>query len=496
MKKYKEIIELADRRAIFYPTAEIHSQLSGFWDFGPLGASLRRKIKELWRKEIVRRTGSMEIEGCVILPKQNFEASGHLKSFVDPLVQCGKCHKIFRADKIIEAETGKEVPESSGAEEFDGIIKKSKIKCPACGGDLGSVKKFNMMLGLSVGPVTGDYNAYLRPETCQNIFTSFQKIYKSWRVSLPFGISQVGRAFRNEISPRQSLVRLRELTQLETEVFFNPKKIDRAEDWKKYKDYGLRLKPLKKKSTSSVTCGEAVEKGMVSGRLIAYYLAVAQQFFEKCGIPKEKMRFRELGDKAKAFYSRETWDFEVETDVGWLELAANNYRTDYDLSSHQRVSGVDTTVVEEDEKFHPHVWEISMGLDRIFYTVLESSLGTRDGKPIFSFPYYLNPLQVVVLPLVKKDGLDDKAKEINDGIKKRFDTKYDEKSSVGKRYVIYDQLGVPLAVTVDHQTMKDDTVTLRDRDTKKQVRVGVSELGDAISYFFRGDKIEKLGKPV
>ncbi|MBN2042173.1 MAG: glycine--tRNA ligase [Candidatus Aenigmarchaeota archaeon] len=493
MNKYKEITEFADRRALFFPTAEIHSALSGFWDFGPMGAALRRKITELWRKEIVKKVDSVEIEGCVILPKQNFEASGHLKNFVDPLVQCKKCHKIFRADKLIETETGKEVPEAAGTKEFDGIIKKNNIKCPACGKELANVKKFNMMIGLSVGPVSKEYNAFLRPETCQNIFTSFQKIYKSSRVSLPLGISQIGKAFRNEISPRQTLVRLRELTQLETEIFFNPKKINEVEEWDRYKNHMLRLKLLKEKDTKSFSCEEAVKKKLVSGKLVAYYLAITQQFFEKCGFSPENFRFRELEDKAKAFYSKETWDFEVKSEVGWLELVANNYRTDYDLSSHQKVSGVDLSVVEDDEKFIPHVWEISMGLDRIFLYVLENSLATRDNKPIFKFPYYLNPLHVVVLPLVRKDGLDKKSREISELLKERFDVKYDEKSSIGKRYVIYDQFGVPLAVTVDYDTMKEDTVTLRDRDTQKQVRIKINKLPEAIEKFFSGEKIEKLG---
>ncbi len=495
MDKYKEIVEFADRRALFFQTAEIHSALSGFWDFGPIGTSLRRKITDLWRKEIVKKIDSVEIEGCVILPKQNFEASGHLKNFVDPLVQCKKCHKIFRADKLIETETSNEVPEAAEAKEFDKMITSNKIKCPSCSGELGNVKKFNMMIGLSVGPVSKEYNAFLRPETCQNIFTCFQKIYKSSRVSLPLGISQTGKAFRNEISPRQTLVRLRELTQMETEVFFNPKKINNVDEWDEYKNYKLRLKLLKEKDTKSFSCDEAVKKKLVSGKLIAYYLAITQKFFEKCGFDPKNFRFRELEDKAKAFYSKETWDFEVNSEVGWLELVANNYRTDYDLSSHQKVSGVDLSVVEDDEKFIPHVWEISMGLDRIFFYVLENSFATRDNKPIFKFPYYLNPLHVVVLPLVRKDGLNKKARDIAETLKENFDIKYDEKSSIGKRYVIYDQLGVPLAVTIDYDTMEDDTVTLRDRDTQKQVRIGIDDIPGAVKKFFDGEKIENLGKP-
>jgi len=258
MDKFLRIQELADQRGLFFPSAEIHSPPSGFWDFGHLGAIVRRKIIDLWRKEIVRKTDSLEIEGCLILPKRNFEASGHLKSFVDPLVQCKKCHKIFRADKIIEEKTKKTIPEALDISEFNKMIDKHKIKCPECKGNLSSVKKFNMMIGLSIGPLSKEYNAYLRPETCQNIFTAFQKIYKTSRVSLPLGISQVGRAFRNEISPRQGLIRTREFSQLETEVFFNPKKIDDLPEFDKYKNTKLRLKSIGKK-TEPLTLESAVK---------------------------------------------------------------------------------------------------------------------------------------------------------------------------------------------------------------------------------------------
>ena len=489
MDKFARIQQLADQRGLFFPSAEIHSPPSGFWDFGHLGTVMRRKIVDLWRGEVVRKTDSLEIEGCVILPKKNFEASGHLKSFVDPLVQCRKCHKIFRADKLIEEITKKPVPEALDTSEFNKLIEKHKIHCPDCKGKVSKVKKFNMMIGVSIGPLTDETNAYLRPETCQNIFTAFRKVYKTARVSLPLGISQVGRSFRNEISPRQGLVRTREFTQLETEVFFNPRKINDFPKFERYKNKNLRLKLLENEKTISISAERAVKDGIVSGKLIGYYLAVTQEFFEKCGFSPEDFRFRELEDEAKAFYSKETWDFEVKTSVGWLELVACNYRTDFDLLSHSKVSGSDLSVVEDEEKFIPHVFEISMGLDRIFYAILENSLSERDRKPVLKFPRELTPLDVVVLPLVRKDGVNDKAKEIYEMLKTRFETKYDEKQSIGKRYVIYDQLGVPLAVTVDYDSLKKDDVTLRDRDSMKQIRVKIKDLPEIISSFFSGKKI-------
>lgn len=489
MDKFLRIQELADQRGLFFPSAEIHSPPSGFWDFGHLSSNLRRKIIDLWRRELVRKTDSLEIEGCLILPKRNFEASGHLEGFVDPLIQCKKCHKIFRADKLIESKTKKSIPEALGVSEFDKLIKKYKIHCPECKGSLAKVKKFNMMIGTSIGPLSKELNAYLRPETCQNIFTAFQKIYKTSRVSLPLGISQVGRAFRNEISPRQGLIRTREFTQLETEVFFNPRKINDLPEFDKYKKRKLRLKLLGKEKTETLTLESALKKKKISGKLVGYYLAVTQEFFEKCGFLPKDIRFRELEDGAKAFYSKETWDFEVKTSVGWLELVACNYRTDFDLSSHSKVSKTDLSVVEDDEKFTPHVFELSMGLDRIFYAVLENSLSERGGKPVLKFPRELTPLDIVILPLVRKDGIDKKAREIYNLLKTRFETKYDEKQSIGKRYLIYDQLGIPLAITVDYDSLKRQDVTLRDRDSTKQIRVKIKNLESKINDFFRGKKI-------
>jgi len=488
MDKFARIQELADQRGLFFPTAEIHSALAGFMDFGHLGTILRRKIIDLWRREIVRRTDSLEIDGCLILPKKNFEASGHLKNFVDPLVQCSKCRKVFRADKLIEEATGKTIPEALETSEFNELIEKHAVKCPECKGKLEKVQKFNMMIGVSIGPLTAEKNAYLRPETCQNIFTDFQKIYKTARVSLPLGISQVGKSFRNEISPRQGLIRSREFTQLETEVFFNPKKIDDVPEFEKYKNLELRLK-LMGKETQSITLEKAVEKKTVSGRLIGYYLAITQQFFEKCGFDPKDMRFRELEENARAFYSKETWDFEVKTSVGWLELVACNYRTDYDMASHSKVSGTDLSVVENEEKFIPHVFELSMGLDRIFYSILENSLSERDGKPVLQFSRSLAPLDVVVLPLVRKDGLDVKAREVYGMLKIKYEVRYDEKQSIGKRYVIYDQLGVPLAITIDYESISKHDVTLRERDSMKQIRIKIKDLPQKIDEFFEGKNI-------
>ncbi len=488
-EEYDQVQSLANQRGFFFPAAEIHGSLAGFWDFGHTGSNIRRKIVDLWRKNIVRRLGSIEMDGCIILPKQVFEASGHLKSFADPVVVCTKCKKSYRADKILEDTLKTEIAEAMSAEKFDEMIKENNVVCPSCKGSFGKTDKFNMMMGLTAGVVAEGYNAYLRPETCQSIFASFMKLLKTSRVSLPLPISQVGKSFRNEISPRQSLLRSREFTQMETEVFFNPKKIDECPEYDGVKDYKLKMKLLKDDKVKDVTIQEAFEKKIVSGKSIAYYLAVCQQFFVNCGIPLEKMRFRELEDEAKAFYSKETWDFEVLTATGWLELVANNYRTDFDLKSHTEVSGTDLSVTEDEEKFIPHVWEISIGLDRTFYAVLECALNEREGKPLLSLPRYLAPYDAVILPLVRKDGVDKKAKEAFDLIKLDFDVKYDEKQSIGKRYLIYDALGVPLAITIDYDSLEKDDCTIRDRDNTKQKRIKIKELPKILDRMKKGEDI-------
>ncbi len=490
MNKYQEIQNLADKRGLFFPTAEIHKSLSGFWDFGYMATNLRRKIVELWRRELIRKTDSIEIEGSNIMPKQTFKASGHLKFFVDPLVQCKKCRRMFRADKLIEKHVKESVSETFSVKKFNSLIKTYKIKCPSCKGSLGNVKKFNMMIGTSIGPIEKEYNAYLRPETCQTMFTDFMKIYKTSRRGLPLGIAQLGRAYRNEISPRQMMIRLREITQLELEVFFNPYKINEVPNLKKYKNYKLRLQRIGKE-TESVTVDDAIKTKMFSGKLIVYYLVVLQQFFEKCGFEKKNIRFRQLKKEETAFYSKETWDFEILTSTGWVEVVANNYRGDYDLTSHSKFSGQDFNLIEDEKKFIPHVFEISMGLDRLMYCIMENSLSKRDKKPLLKLPRYIVPLDFVVLPLVKKDGIDKKAKEIYEMLKMSFDTTYDEKGSIGKRYVLYDQLGVPLAITVDYESLKKNDCTLRDRDTTKQKRFKIEDLPKVIKSFLNGEEIFK-----
>ena len=478
----EEIANLALRRTLFFPSAEIYAgSPSGFWEFGPVGNAIREKIVALWRKQLVEKEGMLEISGAEILPEAVFRASGHLLNFTDPIVQCKKCNSLHRADKLIEAYSKGIVPESLGTAELDGLIKKHAVKCPKCNGnDFAQVKKFNMMMKVDVG-ATGEAPCYLRPETCQSIFLDFSRIYKNARSELPLGIAQAGKSFRNEISPRNTLLRQREFGQMEIELFFNPEKINEVENFTDVEKYPLNLLLLGQKSVKKVSCKEAADKKIVSGKFISYYLARVQQFYEKIGIPLEKMRFRQLGNDERAFYAKETWDFEVETDLGWIELMACNYRADYDLKGHAKESRQDLQVNEGGKKFVPHVFELSAGIDRAFYVLLDLSFRKEKRGPeeriYLRLPAKVAPYLCAVFPLVKKDGLLEKAKEIFEELNSfGLDVFFDEKGSIGKRYARVDEIGVPFAVTVDYDSLKDNAVTLRERDSMKQKRIKIAEL--------------------
>jgi len=408
------------------------------------------------------------------MSKSVFEASGHLGNFADPIIKCTKCNSTFRADRTIAEIANIEIPESADLNEFDNAISENKIKCPKCKGDFGTTKKFNMMFKVGIGPQ--EEEAYLRPETCQSIFVDFPRLFKTMRGKLPLGIAQVGKSFRNEIAPRQSLLRLREFYQAEIEVFCNPGRLDEVEKFAEIENTIIRVQT--DAEPISMTCKEALESGTVPNKFVAYYLGILTEFYEKTGIDVSKSRFRKLGDKEKAFYAEVAFDFEVETTIGWLELVACNYRSDYDLSSHAKMSKEKFEVMDNDEKVLPHVFEISMGIDRSLYTILEHSLKNdkEHERMVLSLKPYLSPVHVGILSLVKKDGLKEKTDEIFLNIKRKFDAFLDHSGAIGRRYRRLDEIGAPFAITVDHQTLEDNTVTIRKRDSMEQSRVDISKI--------------------
>ena len=477
---YEDVMKLALERGFYFPSCEVYGDAhAGFWEYGPTGVSIKNKFLELWRRELVRRDRMLEIDGSQIMSKSVFEASGHLGNFADPIVKCKKCKSTFRADKLIADTSEIEIPESADLKEFDQIIREKAISCSKCDGELDNVKKFNMMFKVGIGPE--EEEAYLRPETCQSIFVDFPRLFKTMRGKLPIGIAQVGKSFRNEIAPRQSLLRLREFYQAEIEVFCNPTKLDDLEKFSEVENTILRIQL--EEEVEKITCKEAIESGIIPNKFVAYYLALLTEFYEKTGIDMDQSRFRKLGEKEKAFYAEIAFDFEVKTTIGWLELVACNYRSDYDLSSHANKSKEKFQVMDNDEKVLPHVFEISMGIDRSLYCILEHSY--RDDKEnervVLSIKPYLAPVHVGVLSLVKKDGLAEKTDEIYLQIKTKFDSFLDHSGAIGRRYRRLDEIGAPFAITIDHQTKEDNTVTIRSRDSMNQDRVKITELEAILS---------------
>ncbi|MEM4713973.1 MAG: glycine--tRNA ligase [Candidatus Nanoarchaeia archaeon] len=487
---YEKIIDLALRRSFFFPTAELYGSLSGFYDYGPYGVALKQNFINLWRKEIVQKSGALEIDGANILPESVFKASGHLEHFKDPVVECQKCKALFRADKLLEENLKKQIPENLSEEQFDELIKNIKLKCPKCKGSLGPVKKLNLMFVFQIGH-KDEEKAGLRPETCQNIFINFSRIYKTCRINLPIGIAQVGKAFRKEISPRQGLLRQREFWQAELEVFFNPKNKEFGK-YEDYKNYEIQLQPLNLNEPKKIKLKDALDKKLLPNKLIAYYLALLQNFYENLGL--KNFRFRELSSEEKAFYAIAAWDFEVKTEQGWLELVACNYRGDHDLKSHSLGSKEDLKVMDGNEKILPHVFELSMGIDRSIYVILEQSYEDekKEDRIVLHLKPFLAPVFVQVCPLVNKDGLPELAKKIFSSLNSCYYCIYDDSGSIGKRYRRADEIGVPYVITTDYESKENATVTIRERDSMKQKRVKISDLPTILYNLYLGEPFENV----
>jgi glycyl-tRNA synthetase len=473
---YDDVLRLALERGFFFPSAEIYNDSpAGFWDYGPLGFLLKSNFIREWRRLLVNYDDMLEIDGSLILPKAVFEASGHLTSLVDPVVQCTNCGTRVRADKYISERTGLQIDERLSPEEFQELIQKYNLKCPKCAGELGKPVKFNMMFRVGVG--AEDSDAYLRPETAQSIFLDFSRLSKTMRIKLPKGIAQVGKSFRNEISPRQSLIRLRELIQAEIEVFFNPRgKFD-----------STKLAKISETRVNILTfpySGEAKEMGIMEAmksfggmEIIAYYFALLQRFYETIGFERSNTRFRELSSSDKAFYATLAFDFEVKTSLGWVELVACNYRTDYDLSNHAKASKKDLSVMDGDEKVVPHVVELSLGVDRSLFCLLDLYFVHEPQRDVLRLHPNVSPYLAAVFPLRTKPEFERKAREIYSSLKKEeFAVFYDDSGNIGRRYRRMDEVGTPFCLTVDHQTLTDNTVTIRERDSMRQERIAINEI--------------------
>ncbi len=474
------LMDVALRRGFFYPSSEIYGGSAGFYDFGHLGVLLKRKFEKAWRNYFLGLDQNfVEIEPCTIMPESVFEGSGHLKSFNDPLTECVSCHRRHKADLLLE-EKGMEA-EGLSAEEMTEALNKNGIVCPRCGGTLSEVRWFNMMFGLQLGAAESGERAYLRPETAQGCYVSFKRMYEVMRNQIPMGLAIVGRAYRNEISPRQGFYRLRELNQAELQIFFDPDNLDEHPFYNTVKDQVMRVYSVKDREKEVIR--EIPLEEVDVPKFYGYYMAKVQEFYlDVLQVPPDFFRFRELSEEEKAFYNKIHWDMEIFTESlgGFKEAGGIHYRTDHDLSGHQKGSKKNMEINVQGKKFIPHVLELSFGVDRNLLMLMDLAYTEEEERTVLKFPPVVAPYTVAVFPLVKKGGLVEVSYEIYQELKKVADVFYDEKGSIGKRYRRQDEIGTPFCVTVDYDTLEDGTVTVRDRDTMEQKRVLREELADTI----------------
>lgn len=504
------VMEVATHRGFLIPSAEIYPRrLAGFYDFGPVGVLLKRNIVNFWRETFV--TGEThpvvyEIEGSVILPEKVLIASGHASSFTDPVVNCTnpKCNETFRADHLIEEATGKFVEGLTPAQLGD-LITEHDLKCPACGQPLEAPDLFNLMLQTHVGPKAGVL-AYLRPETAQSIFLAYKRVQQSMRAKPPFGIAQVGNSFRNEIAPRQGLLRMRAFNQMEIEMFVDPDEVAHHPNIAAVQDVEVTLITREAQQAGDDPAGEvltiaqAIDREVFPTEYLAYYVGKEQRFYERMGIPFAAIRHRHMLPEETPFYSKGNFDMEIQLSVGWKEALGNAYRTDHDLSTHMKHSKTKLTYAAQGRRYVPHVVEPSLGVERAFYSILEHCYRGQDetrNRVIdeevpgiearewawFQFPAFIAPYTAHVFPLMRKDGHPEKAREIYETLKaEHIPVVYDQAGSIGKRYARADEIGTPYCLTIDYDTLNETppTVTIRDRDSTKQVRVAVADLPDTI----------------
>jgi len=482
----EEITNLCIRRGFFFPSGKIYGGLSGFYDYGPLGVELRNEILNSWWNFFVRnREDIVGIHGSILTHPKTWEASGHTESFIDIIVKCTRCSSEFRADHLLE-DKGIKITELT-IENLRNLIKKHNIKCPICKGELSDPEPFNLMFQTYVGPKKTKANiAYLRPETAQLIFTNFKNIYISMRLKLPFGVAQIGKAFRNEISPRNFLFRVREFEQMEIEYFVNPHKLNDCPLFNEVKDIKINLLTAKLQENSiektiEITIEDAYEKGLITTKWHAYWIGKSIEWMLKIGLDATKIRVREHMKNELAHYAIQTFDIEYYfPDMEWKEIEGISNRGDYDLSRHQKFSGKDLTILDNDKKVIPYVIEPSFGLERIILALLTSSYREIDNRKVLSLKPFIAPIKAGVYPLIKKPEFIEKAREVYYLLREKINVFYDESGSIGKRYARADEIGVPLGITIDGETLENNTVTVRFRDTKQQIRIKLDNLWEDI----------------
>lgn len=427
-----KITSLAKRRGFVFQSSEIYGGQSGAWDYGPLGIELKNRIQRFWWKEMTQlHDDIVGLDAAILMHPRTWEASGHVENFTDPLVDCKKCKMRFRADQIDQD-------------------KLARHECPECGGELTDTRKFNLMFKTNIGPVDdGTGLIYLRPETAQGIYVNYKNIVQSNRMKIPFGIAQVGKAFRNEIVTKNFIFRTCEFEQMEMQYFVKP--------------------------------GDDV-------KFFDYWREQRWNYYKKLGVNMDKLRWHQHGPDELAHYAKDAYDIEFEFPMGFKELEGVHNRTDFDLNRHQQYSGKDLQYIDQDngnERFVPYIIETSAGLTRQLLMILcdayvEEKVADKgnddDWRTVMKFHPELAPVTVAVLPLMKKDGLAELAHEIRGTLKEDYATDYDQSGAIGRRYRRQDEAGTPFCVTIDYDTKENGTVTVRDRDSMSQERVHKDEL--------------------
>lgn len=451
-----DILSLAKRRGFVFPGSDIYGGLANSWDYGPLGHLLKQNIKAEWWKFFVQQRDDMvPMDSAIIMNTKVWEASGHIQNFSDPLVECKSCHHRFRVDHLLEARS------AEPGYDKEEVVRIEDVPCPNCSGQLSSPKNFNLMFKTFIGSTEDDSSvAYLRPETAAGMFVNFKNILQVTRRRLPFGIAQIGKNFRNEITPGNFIFRTREFEIGEFEYFINPNPADGA-GWEAMFEMWL-------------------------DQIRRWWKDIMQ-------IDMDNLVWHELPDGERAHYSKRTVDIEYKFPFGVKELHGIAYRTDFDLLRHQAASGEDLQYTDPvtNEKFLPHVIEPTFGIDRmLLVSLLEAyhvedaptgEAGETDKRVVMKFPHYLAPIKVAVLPLSKKTELSSLAQEIANRLRKDWMVEYDETQSIGKRYRRQDEIGTPYCVTVDFDSLVDKKVTVRDRDTMAQERILITDLVDYLA---------------
>ncbi len=483
---------------VYGPFPEIYNGVAGFYAYGPLGKLLKNKVEQSVRTLFFQQ-GLRELECPTVVPDIVWKASGHLDTFADKIVTCSKCGNVFRIDKLVE-EVADVEPIGMTDKQLLDLIQKHKITCLSCKGAFrNEIRIYSLLMKTEVAGKPFS----LRPETATVTYLPFKQLKDYFR-KIPFGVFQIGKAYRNEISPRQHLLRMREFTQAEAQFFVDPKEKNSWEQFEAVKKEKLPLYTShhqeRKLKVELISLEDAIKHKHIKTKAYAWCLYLAYQQFLAFGIPREYIRIRQHLEQERAFYAEDAWDIEVQLNsFGWTECCGVHDRTDYDLKKHAEFSKQKLEASRESgEKFVPHILEIAFGTDRPVFALMDlfyTKKKEAEGKSMFIVPYQIAPIDVAVFPLMKKDKLPELAFEVKILLEKEFVVDYDEAGSIGKRYLRAAEAGTPYAITIDYDSLKNNDATLRDRDTEKQIRVKISDLKEALQKLLNKEiTFEKAGK--